>query len=77
MPDEINQVKQYELPAAKVTDSALKAIAGLEGQVLKQDAAGQVEAKFDKKILGKLLGDRTYLSVKDTPLTDETNSLVL
>ena len=78
MPYEINQKKKFEQPAAKVYDSALKAIAGLEGQVLKQDAAASlVEAKFDKKILGEVLGDRTYLSVKVTPETDESSSLTI
>lgn len=78
MPFEINQEKKFEQPAGKVFDSVLKAISGLEGQVSKQDAAAQtVEAKFDKKILGKVLGDRTFLSVKVTPDGEASSSVTL
>ena len=49
---------------AKVFEAALAAIGGLEGKVAKQDSGtGQIEATFDKKILGKTLGDRTHLDV--------------
>lgn len=78
MPFEVNQEKKFDQPAAKVYESALKAIAGLEGKVTKQDdGATTLEAKFDKKILGKVLGERTFLSVKVSPETDEASSLAL
>ena len=59
--------KQYESGVNDVYEAALGAIAGLEGKVLNQDpAAGVVEARFDKKILGKVLGDRTQMKVTIT-----------
>lgn len=65
MPFEVQQEKTYEKPAADVYAAALKAIAGLEGQVSSQKPeSGEIEAKFDKKILGKVLGDRTHLAVR-------------
>ena len=78
MPFEINQEKKFDQPAAKVYESVQKAISGLEGQVTKQDAtSGAVEAKFDKTILGQVLGDRTFLSVKVTSEGEDSSSLVL
>ena len=60
----INDEKQYAADAQAVYQAALGAIDGLEGKVLNQDpAAGVVEARFDKKILGKVLGDRTQMKV--------------
>lgn len=56
--------KTYDAATAKVFEAALGAIGGLEGKVVKQDSGkGQIEATFDKKILGKTLGDRTHLDV--------------
>jgi hypothetical protein len=62
---EIQQEKSYEKPAGDVYAAALKAAAGLEGQVSgEKPEAGEFEIRFDKKILGNVLGDRTFLSVK-------------
>jgi hypothetical protein len=37
----------------------------LQGQIITQEEAGGViEVKFDKKILGKVLGDRTQMAIK-------------
>lgn len=59
---EVNESKTYEQPLEAVRTAALGAIAGLEGKVLKEDN-GRIEAKFDKKILGKVLGDRTQIEI--------------
>lgn len=51
--------------------AALGAIDKLEGKVIRQDQnKGEIEAKFDKKILGRVLGDRTQIKVLIT-LQDE------
>lgn len=60
----IHDEKQYEAGSDAVYQAALGAIGGLEGKVQTQDAAaGAIEARFDKKILGKVLGDRTHMNV--------------
>ncbi|MFZ1396276.1 MAG: hypothetical protein WAS33_05230 [Candidatus Promineifilaceae bacterium] len=60
----IHDKKEYEAGSDAVYQAALGAIGGLEGNIQKQDAAaGAIEARFDKKILGKVLGDRTHMNV--------------
>ena len=59
---EVNESKTYEQTFETVRTAALGAIAGLEGKVVKQ-SDGRIEAKFDKKILGKVLGDRTQIEI--------------
>ena len=59
---EVNQSKTYSQPLEAVQTAALGAISGLEGKVLKQND-NRIEAKFDKKILGKVLGDRTQIDI--------------
>jgi hypothetical protein len=62
---EFEQEKSYEKPAGEVYAAALKAASGLEGQVsAEKPEAGEFEIRFDKKILGNVLGDRTFMSVK-------------
>lgn len=59
--------KTYDAAPGAVVQAALAAIDGLEGKVVKQDSGkGQIEATFDKKILGKVLGDRTHVGVNVT-----------
>lgn len=63
--------KTYDAPTAAVFQAAVGAIGGLEGKVVRQDSArGQIEATFDKKILGKVLGDRTHIAVGVTQDAD-------
>ncbi len=65
MPYEIRQEKSYASPAQSVYDAAVKAVAGLEGKLLQQSPEkGELEAKFDKKILGQVLGDRTQMTAR-------------
>ncbi len=62
MPYEIHQEKTYTQAQADVFTACLKAIQKLGGKVLShKPEAFQVEVKFDKTILGKVLGDRTNL----------------
>lgn len=68
MPYEIQEKKSYDKTPQEVYEAALKAAAGLDGKLLKQDAEKRaLEIKFDKKILGKVLGDRTKMSANVTP----------
>lgn len=76
MPYEIQQEKSYDKSAQNVFNAALKAVAGLEGKVLKQDpGSGALEAKYDKKILGKVLGDRTQMTAHVTPQSDTSSAI--
>lgn len=64
MPYTVKETKTYEQPQDKVYQAALKAIAGLEGKVLAEDMAeGSIKGQFDKKIHGKVLGDRSQILV--------------
>lgn len=63
MPFEVNESKIYNQSLEAVHAAALGAVAGLEGKVLKQNDT-RIEAKFDKKILGKVLGDRTQIEIE-------------
>ena len=62
MPYTINEERNYEKPADAVLQAALGAVSGLEGTILKQDD-NHVEAKFNKTVLGKVLGDRSQIEI--------------
>lgn len=60
----VHQEKTYDAAPEAIYEAALGAIDGLQGKVLAQDAeARSIEAQFDKKIHGKVLGDRTKMAV--------------
>ncbi len=61
----VEATKSYDGQVEAVYKAALDAVAGLEGKVSKQDLARhRFEVWFDKKILGRVLGDRTQLNVQ-------------
>lgn len=63
----VTENKQFNQPAEQLFSAAKRAITALEGKIQKEDAGTkQIEAKFDKKILGKVLGERTQLEVEVT-----------
>lgn len=62
----IKEERTYDQSTDAVLQAVLGAVSGLEGNVLKQED-NRVEAKFDKKILGKVLGDRTQIEVDLSP----------
>jgi hypothetical protein len=73
---EVNQSKTYTQSLKAVQTAALGAIAGLEGKILKQ-SDNRIEAKFDKKILGKVLGDRTQIEIDlSSPADNESQVAV-
>ena len=60
----INEEKNYPYTSNAIYQATTAAVAGLEGQVLNQDEnAGHVAARFDKKIHGRVLGDRTEMKI--------------
>ena len=78
MPYTIQEEKTYPVSQEALTQAILGAVAGLEGEVLKQDpATGQIVAKFKKTILGNVLGDRTQLELTMESLGPEETRLAL
>ncbi|MGB1249373.1 MAG: hypothetical protein ACPG8W_01985 [Candidatus Promineifilaceae bacterium] len=65
----IKEQKQVTATVEQTRNAALKAVAGLEGKLLKQDST-TIVVQFHKTILGKVLGDRTHLTVALSPSTD-------
>jgi hypothetical protein len=64
MPYTLIEEKTYPVSAEKLTQAVLGAINGLEGSVLKHNPeTGRIEAKFNKTILGKVLGDRSQIEI--------------
>ena len=63
----INEKKGFAAAPDTVWTAALGAVSGLEGKVEEEDAQSHaLQAKFDKKIHGQVLGDRTRLHVRIT-----------
>ncbi|HEX9028731.1 MAG TPA: hypothetical protein VF823_06120 [Anaerolineales bacterium] len=60
---EQHQEKSYSKDAQTIFQAALKATSKLEGKMVSSDPQKyHLEAKFPKVILGKTLGERTYLT---------------
>lgn len=59
---DVKDSRSYEKELTVVRTAALGAIAGLEGSVLSQ-SDDRIEAKFNKTILGKVLGDRSQIEI--------------
>lgn len=67
MPYTIKETKTVEKPQNAAFEAAKKAITGLEGKILAEDAAaGTIKGQFSKKIHGKVLGDRSEILVAIT-----------
>ena len=63
MPFEQHQEKTYVQDRRKVYDAALKSVEKLKGQILSSKPEDfRLEVKFDKTLLGKVLGERTNLT---------------
>lgn len=61
----INEEKTYAFPTETIYQAAIGAIAGLEGKIIQAESSEQlVVAKFHKTVLGKVLGDRTQLTLQ-------------
>ena len=63
MPYDLHQEINYPQERSKVYDAALKSVEKLKGQILSSRPEDfRFEVKFDKTLLGKVLGDRTNLT---------------
>ena len=63
MPYDVHQEKNYSQDARSIYDAALKSVEKLKGQILSSKPDDlRLEVKFDKTILGTVLGDRTQLT---------------
>ena len=68
---DVHQEKSIQRDPQSVFQAGLKAVEKLEGKTVTSDAAkARFEVKFPKTILGKTLGDRTYLSCEIRPEGD-------
>ena len=73
----IEENKTFTVSANDTYDAVLKAINGLEGKLLKQDPQNHaVTVQFHKTILGKVLGDRTHMTVNIQPNGDGSQMAV-
>ncbi len=62
---DIIEERSYNQEKDVVYKATLGAIEGLEGKMLSGDeAAGTIKVNFNKKILGKVLGDRTQFEIE-------------
>lgn len=78
MPYTVKESRTYEKPKENSFQAAQKAIAGLEGKVLAEDAgAGTIKGQFDKKILGKVLGDRSQILVAVSSTDDGSATVAI
>lgn len=63
MPYDRHQEKNYSQDQGKVFDAALKSVEALNGTVLSSKPEEfAFEVKFDKTLLGKVLGDKTQMT---------------
>ncbi len=78
MPYTVKETQDYEHPPEATYQAALKAITGLQGKVLAQDAAaGTLKGEFDKKIHGKVLGDRSQIVVTVTAVGNNQSQVAI
>lgn len=72
----INESRSYSHSIAAVHKAALGAVDGLEGKILRQNET-RIEAKFDKKILGKVLGDRSQIEIDLSDAADDKSQVAV
>ncbi len=78
MPYEVNTAKKYAYPLSRVYECARLSIAAMGGKVIKNDpAGGRLQGQMDKKLYGKILGDRSLLDITMTEENGETNMAIL
>ncbi|MBP6469084.1 MAG: hypothetical protein KBE23_02800 [Chloroflexi bacterium] len=74
----VTETRTYEQPNDKTYQAALQAIAGLEGKVMSENkGAGTIKGQFDKKIHGKVLGDRSEILVQVANDADGKSSVAV
>lgn len=74
----IQDEKKYAQTKEATFAAALGAVEGLNGKIQQQDAgAGTIAVQFDKKILGKVLGDRTHMNVRIFEAADDGTAVAV
>jgi hypothetical protein len=78
MPYDVNSSKTYTHPLKKVYECAYLSIGALGGKVtLHNVEAGRLQGQMDKKLYGKILGDRSLLDITLTEADGETRMAIL
>ncbi len=78
MPYDINGAKKYAVPLKKVYECAYLSIIAMGGKVIQHDVEkGRLQGQMDKKLYGKILGDRSLLDITLTEADGETNMAIL
>ena len=78
MPYTVKQEKTYPQSVEYLNKAVLGAIEGLEGQVIKNESEfGRMDVKFNKTILGNVLGDRTKMELEMMDMAEEGSKLSL
>jgi hypothetical protein len=74
----IQEEKTYPHNKERIIQAILGAVNGLEGKVIKNETeTGLITAKFNKTILGNVLGDRTQLEIEIFNLSPKETKLSL
>ena len=78
MPYTVKETKTYSKTTAQVFEAAQKSVTGLQGKILEEDAsAGTLKGQFDKKIHGKVLGDRSQIVVRVHPEGADSTAIAI
>jgi len=78
MPYTVEETKSYTASAEVVFQAVLGAIEGLEGKIIETKPSDYtVEAKFHKTILGKVVGDRSWIRVELTAVDEAHTTLAM
>ena len=78
MPYEVNSAKKYAYPLKKIYECAYLSIVAMGGKVIRHDVTGgRLQGQMDKKLHGKILGDRSLLDITMTEADGETNLVIL
>jgi len=78
MPYDVNSARKYAYPLKKIYECAYLSVIAMGGKVTLPDVAnGRLQAQMDKKLYGKILGDRSLLDITLTEANGETNMAIL
>jgi len=73
---DVKLTKTYEAKAENVISVCKNVAVALGGKVLSHDEAGKIlKIQMDKKLQGKVLGDRSKLEIKYSSPTEESTQL--
>lgn len=74
----IKEKKTYPYSIDKIHEAVNGAVQGLEAKITRKDeASGRVEVQFNKTILGKVLGERTFMEINIGAVSSDESNLEL